>query len=105
MTKSYFPEESTTFARNIELLRGHRVAVLGHRRPDGDCIGSQVALTRVLNATGIETLAVNIDPVPRTLKAFVGDTPFFLAADFARGRISRRLGRLRRPCSGGGLRS
>lgn len=87
MTKSYFPEESTTFTRNIELLRGHRVAVLGHRRPDGDCIGSQVALTRVLNATGIESLAVNIDPVPRTLKAFVGDTPFFLAADLPAGEF------------------
>jgi len=87
MTKSYFLEESTTFARNIELLRGHRVAVLGHRRPDGDCIGSQVALTRVLNATGIEALAVNIDPVPRTLKAFVGDTPFFLAADLPAGEF------------------
>jgi phosphoesterase RecJ-like protein len=81
MTKPYFQDESITFARNLELLRGHRIVVLGHRRPDGDCIGSQVALVRVLIAAGIESVAVNIDPIPRTLKAFVGDTPFYLASD------------------------
>ena len=50
--------------------------MLGHRRPDGDCIGSQVALTRILRAMGINAIAVNNDPVPRTLQKFVGDTPF-----------------------------
>ena len=50
--------------------------MLGHRRPDGDCIGSQVALTRILRAIGINAIAVNNDPVPRTLQKFVGDTPF-----------------------------
>ena len=50
--------------------------VLGHRRPDGDCVGSQVAMTRVLRSHGINAVAVNNDPVPRTLQKFVGDTPF-----------------------------
>ena len=50
--------------------------MLGHRRPDGDCIGSQVALTRILRAMGTNAIAVNNDPVPRTLQKFVGDTPF-----------------------------
>ena len=50
--------------------------VVGHRRPDGDCIGSQVAMTRILRSLGIDATAVNNDPVPRTLQKFIGDTPF-----------------------------
>ena len=35
-----------------------------------------MALTRILRAMGINAIAVNNDPVPRTLQKFVGDTPF-----------------------------
>ena len=56
--------------------------MLGHMRPDGDCIGSQVGLTRVLRALGVEAVAVNQDLVPRILKDFVGDTPFQKAAEY-----------------------
>ena len=71
-----FLPESASFAELIRQLEGLSVLVLGHRRPDGDCIGSQVALTRILRAIGINAIAVNNDPVPRTLQKFVGDTPF-----------------------------
>jgi phosphoesterase RecJ-like protein len=71
-----FLSESASFAELIRQLEGLSVLVLGHRRPDGDCIGSQVALTRILRAMGINVIAVNNDPVPRTLQKFVGDTPF-----------------------------
>ena len=74
---SSFLQESTQFANALDQLQGKSVLVLGHRRPDGDCIGSQVALTRVLINLGIDAKAVNQDPVPRTLIKFVGDTPFF----------------------------
>jgi phosphoesterase RecJ-like protein len=57
------------------------VAVLGHVRPDGDCIGSQVALVRVLRACGCDAVAVNEHSVPRNLSSFVGDTPFFLPVE------------------------
>ena len=72
-----FLEESSSFSNAFFQLEGKSVLVLGHRRPDGDCIGSQVALTRVLLSQGIDARAVNTDPVPRTLRKFVGDTPFF----------------------------
>ncbi len=72
-----FLEESSAFSSALAQLAGKSVVVLGHRRPDGDCIGSQVALTRVLLSQGIDARAVNADPVPRTLQKFVGDTPFF----------------------------
>ena len=71
-----FLSESASFAELIRQFEGSSVLVLGHRRPDGDCIGSQVALTRILRAIGTNAIAVNNDPVPRTLQKFVGDTPF-----------------------------
>lgn len=85
----YFPEHSPRFATALDGLKGKRVAVLGHVRPDGDCIGSQVALTRLLRSFGIDAIAVNQHEVPPMCAAFVGDTPFFLAseADLA-GRVA-----------------
>lgn len=72
-----FLEESARFAQLLSELKEKPVLVLGHRRPDGDCIGSQVGLTRVLIEVGVDARAVNQDPVPRTLQKFVGTTPFF----------------------------
>ena len=72
-----FLKESALFNNALNQLKGKSVLVLGHRRPDGDCIGSQVGLTRVLIQLGIDARAVNQDPIPRTLAKFVGDTPFF----------------------------
>ena len=82
----YFPSHSPIFR---ELLNGlvesgsGPIAVLGHMRPDGDCIGSQVALARVLRAIGLDAVAVNQDPVPRLLAEFVGDTPWRRALDYS----------------------
>ncbi|PTY02504.1 DHH family phosphoesterase [Opitutaceae bacterium EW11] len=56
--------------------RGKRVAVVGHARPDGDCIGSQVAVARVLRALGSEVVCVNMDAVPRRLQFLVHDLEF-----------------------------
>lgn len=72
---NYFPEFSPAFADVLDSLGGRKVVILGHLRPDGDCIGSQVALCRLLRAAGIDAVAVNGDPVPRNLTTFVGDTP------------------------------
>jgi phosphoesterase RecJ-like protein len=78
----FFPKESTFFAQSIDRLKGKQVAVCGHLRPDGDCIGSTVATVRVLNQLGIDALGLNKDEVPSNLKAFVGDTPLLRVADF-----------------------
>lgn len=76
-----FLSESPAFANVVKQLQGSSVLVIGHRRPDGDCIGSQVAMTRVLRNLGVDAIAVNNDPVPRTLQKFVGDTPFFVPSE------------------------
>jgi len=79
----YFPEASQAFLNAIEgPLKSQKIAVLGHRRPDGDCIGSQVALCRVLMQNGVDAVAVNHDPSTRVLESFIGDTPFFQFKDF-----------------------
>ena len=72
----FFPECSKKFKQIIAQLNGCNVAVIGHIRPDGDCVGSQVALCRVLNQSGISAIAINKDSVPRTLLPFIGDTPW-----------------------------
>ena len=71
-----FLSESPAFSNIVQQLQGSSVLVIGHRRPDGDCIGSQVAMTRTLRNLGVNAIAVNNDPVPRTLQKFIGDTPF-----------------------------
>lgn len=80
--KKFYPDDSLQFQSALEQLKGEKVAVLGHQRPDGDCIGSIVALVRLLQTQGIETVGLNRDAVPATLQAFVGDTPLLKADDF-----------------------
>jgi bifunctional oligoribonuclease and PAP phosphatase NrnA len=74
---SHYTKFAGRFAVLLHELEGQRAAVIGHQRPDGDCIGSQVALCRVLLACGIDAICINADPVPRRIRFLVGDTPFF----------------------------
>jgi bifunctional oligoribonuclease and PAP phosphatase NrnA len=46
----------------------HHVGVISHIRPDGDCIGSQVAICRWLEANGLQATAFNDDDVPPNIK-------------------------------------
>lgn len=60
----------------LQSLKGKKVAVCGHLRPDGDCIGSQVAFCRFLRDHGVEAVAIKADPIPKNLESFIGDTPY-----------------------------
>ena len=80
--ETFYPELSPRFAGFLAELAGRKVAVVGHARPDGDCIGSQVALARVLRARGDEVACLNPDPVPRRLRFLVGDLTFMTPAGF-----------------------
>lgn len=72
-------------ARALELLKGGgRFLLCGHVRPDGDCLGSEAALARVLVKLGKTVEVVNPDPIdPRfaylaeacSYKAFKGTLP------------------------------
>jgi phosphoesterase RecJ-like protein len=74
------PALSERFQRLLADLGTRPVAVVGHARPDGDCIGSQVALARVLRALGHPVVCANADPLPRRLAFLVGDLTFTPAA-------------------------
>ncbi|NNE93100.1 MAG: bifunctional oligoribonuclease/PAP phosphatase NrnA [Verrucomicrobiales bacterium] len=50
------------------LAAANHVAVISHDRPDGDAIGSTVALTRYLLDAGHEVTAWNFDEVPEALQ-------------------------------------
>jgi len=54
-------------ARALELIgKGQRFLLVGHMRPDGDCLGSQAAMARVLEKLGKEVWIYNPDaPEPR----------------------------------------
>ena len=79
MAAKYYPQESMQFAACLKSLKGKSVLVLGHERPDGDCIGSTVALVRILRLSGVNAIGVNQDAVPKNLQSFVGDTQFVAA--------------------------
>ena len=57
----------------VDALRTRRRFVLSsHARPDGDTIGTQLAMTYALRAMGKEATVVNADPAPPPLMAFPG---------------------------------
>ena len=49
--------------------------MIGHARPDGDCIGSQIAVSRMLQAMGVNTVMVNADRSPTTLNYLLTEEP------------------------------
>ena len=51
--------------RILEELRDHRsICVVGHIRPDGDCVGSQLGLALALKTEGKKVTVWNEDPIP-----------------------------------------
>ncbi|QYM80372.1 bifunctional oligoribonuclease/PAP phosphatase NrnA [Horticoccus luteus] len=84
---SFYAELSPRFAAALAELSGRSIAVVGHARPDGDCIGSQVALARLLMSRGAEVVCVNADVVPRRLQFLVRGMTFLRTDDvLAAGR-------------------
>ena len=77
----FYPAFSADFARLLARVAGRKIAVVGHARPDGDCIGSQVGLARVLAAAGLDAVCVNADAVPRRLEFLVPGMKFLRTDD------------------------
>lgn len=57
---------------SVQLLALKRCYIVGHVRPDGDCIGSELALAAILRTHGVHCEIVKNDPWGRILE------PFFL---------------------------
>jgi len=55
--------------RILEIIRRHKTfCVVGHIRPDGDCVGSQLALAMALRNEGKKVTCWNEDPIPHKYK-------------------------------------
>ncbi len=56
------PTPTEAQSQAIELLASSkRILLTGHERPDGDCVGSQAALARALQADGRSAFVLNVD--------------------------------------------
>lgn len=74
---SMSPAPTAAQLRAVEILRSaKRFLLAGHVRPDGDCIGSQAALARVLISLGKEVVICNPDPPGPEFAAITGPCPF-----------------------------
>jgi len=54
------------------LERAHRVLITSHRNPDGDALGSELALAALVRELGKEAVIVNRDPAPAGLAELPG---------------------------------
>jgi phosphoesterase RecJ-like protein len=65
---------ATTPLRQIrdEIMRRHRFLLTSHARPDGDSIGSQLAMAFALDALGKSVRIVNADAAPEHYQDFPG---------------------------------
>jgi phosphoesterase RecJ-like protein len=64
----------------VDVIRSReRFVISSHARPDGDSIGSQMAMAYALRALGKEVLIVNADPAPPPLQQFPGVDDIVLA--------------------------
>jgi len=60
--------------RILEVIREHKTfCIVGHMRPDGDCIGSQLGLALALRNEGKKVAVWNQDAIPLKYKFLVGD--------------------------------
>jgi phosphoesterase RecJ-like protein len=88
-TCALYPQFHDAFSRLLAACEGRRIVVIGHARPDGDCIGSQVALCRLLRDRAVDAVCCNPDEVPRRLAFLVPGTPFVsLATALSEGRAA-----------------
>ena len=68
------------------LLKGERFLLTSHARPDGDSLGSQLALAGALRQLGKQVRIVNNDPAP-AFYAFLPDLSTIEIADTVEGRF------------------
>lgn len=77
MTRDFAPPIDPAQARAVDALRsGQRFLLAGHVRPDGDCIGAQAALARVLSSLGKQVWIYNPDPPEPQLDYLARDFTF-----------------------------
>ncbi len=80
------PQTNTTLAEIASALAAYDTfAVCGHVNPDGDCLGSQLALALALEAMGkkVDRLLVRDEPIDAGLKFLPGADRLIAAQDYS----------------------
>jgi phosphoesterase RecJ-like protein len=82
------PSERSPFGQiRDEILARHRFLITSHARPDGDSIGSQLAMAFALEALGKEVRIVNADRAPDHYQDFPGMDRIEFAAAIERPAV------------------
>ncbi|HYG78123.1 MAG TPA: DHH family phosphoesterase, partial [Planctomycetota bacterium] len=68
------PDNAIAASIRERVDRAQHIVITGHERPDGDCLGSEIALCAVLRQLGKHAEIINSDPVPRRLE-FLLESP------------------------------
>lgn len=71
------------------ISKSKRIGILGHREPDMDCIGSQIALTEALKKIGKDAYSINNGPFDKNMSEYIDyfvdsqkqDTDLFIVVD------------------------
>ncbi len=71
------------------LVRADRVVLTTHLRPDGDAIGTEVAIARALQALGKTVTVLNTDRVPRNLEWLADEQPKGLLHVYESGDLAQ----------------
>jgi phosphoesterase RecJ-like protein len=75
--------DTQVLAAICDAIRQHqRFVITSHARPDGDAIGSEMAMAYALRALGKSVRVVNADPAPATLRGFPGTDTIEVASTF-----------------------
>lgn len=66
---AYFWRQGDLMFKNFisKILQHQKIGVFSHVRPDGDCLGAQVALSLWLQKNGVEVSAFNEDSLPENM--------------------------------------
>ena len=83
MSVLYFPNQPS-LGDFLGSLRGRSVAVVGHPRPDADCVGASLAFAYLLQERGVEVCVVNEDVLPEVFGSYAVGLSWIEAARFER---------------------
>lgn len=79
----YFPKQQASFEKLLDCAKGKNIAVLGHIRPDGDCVSSTFALADILEGAGAKkTVCLNEHPLPYLYENFTYGRELLNVKDF-----------------------
>ncbi|MEM1054049.1 MAG: DHH family phosphoesterase [Bacteroidota bacterium] len=82
------PETPELAAIRQRLLDAKSVTITTHIRPDGDALGSEIALARWLRGMNKRVYCLNADPEPRPLRWLLDEQPKKLVRTFDTGALS-----------------